>query len=294
MAFNKAVFQTRALTALIFVAVMLTGLLGPFPVFLLLFSIVAAGCWYEFVKIISLILKTDRPLPVFLFLVIGGLLLVLTGAVDYFSRHFGVGGFEWVSWFILLSWIAIPLLAFVAILLTNFQAHGNKFLFLTGIVYLSVPFALLMNLRLFDVTGNLSNAPVGKIVVCGMIFSIWINDTMAYLVGSFFGKTPLSSISPKKTWEGTIGGILLCILTISIAGYFIPAAKQVSGYHWIAISAIAAISGTFGDLLESRLKRSAELKDSGNFMPGHGGFLDRFDSLILATPFVWAYVNLMM
>ncbi len=294
MAFNKAVFQTRALTALVFVAVMLTGLLWTFPLFLLLFGIIAAGCWYEFVKIISLIIKAPSKKIVASFLVICGLLLVLTGAVDYFSQHFGLGGFGWVSWMILISWLILPLLSLFIISGRYKNFHGHKYLFLSGFVYLSVPFALLMNLRLFDVSGNLLNVPIGKIVVCGMIFSIWINDTMAYLVGSFWGRTQLSAISPKKTWEGTIGGIILCIITISLAGHFIPVATHIAWPHWMAISAIAAVAGTFGDLLESRLKRTAELKDSGSFMPGHGGFLDRFDSLILATPFVWAYVNLML
>ena len=127
---------------------------------------------------------------------------------------------------------------------------------------------------------------------CAIIFSIWINDTMAYIVGSLIGKTPFSKISPKKTWEGTVGGGLLCILVIGLLGYFIPAAQIFSPYYWICIAAICAIMGTLGDLLESKLKRMASIKDSGSFMPGHGGFLDRFDSLLIATPFVWIYVKL--
>ncbi len=127
---------------------------------------------------------------------------------------------------------------------------------------------------------------------CAIIFSIWINDTMAYLVGSFIGKTPLTKISPKKTWEGTIGGALLCIVVIALLGYYIPAAKAIHWKHWLAIAAICAVFGTLGDLLESKLKRLANVKDSGHFMPGHGGFLDRFDSLLVATVFVWLYIKL--
>lgn len=294
MAFNKVIFQTRALTALVFVGVMLTGLLWTFPIFLLLFGIIAAGCWYEFIKIISLINNRQIQNIFRILLLVGGLLLVLTGAVDYFSLHFGLGSFRQVSIFVLLSWFIIPVLFFVLMAFQKRGNHSHKYLFLAGFLYLSVPFALLMNLRLFDVAGNQLTAPIGKIIVCGMVFSIWINDTMAYLVGSFFGRTPLSAISPKKTWEGTLGGIVLCVIIISLSGYFITIAKIISWHHWVAISAIAAVAGTFGDLLESRLKRSAGLKDSGSFMPGHGGFLDRFDSLIIAAPFVWAYVNLML
>ena len=128
---------------------------------------------------------------------------------------------------------------------------------------------------------------------CAIIFSIWINDTMAYLVGSFIGKTPLSKISPKKTWEGTIGGALLCVVVITLLGYYIPVAKIIHWQHWLFIAAICAVFGTAGDLLESKLKRMADVKDSGSFMPGHGGFLDRFDSLLVATPFVWLYIKLL-
>ncbi|HMK02614.1 MAG TPA: phosphatidate cytidylyltransferase, partial [Ferruginibacter sp.] len=129
-----------------------------------------------------------------------------------------------------------------------------------------------------------------RLIPCSILFSIWINDTMAYLVGSFIGKTPLTKISPKKTWEGTIGGIALCIVTIALLGYYIPAAKVIAVRHWIAIAALCAIFGTIGDLFESKLKRKADVKDSGSFMPGHGGFLDRFDSLLFAVPAVWVYV----
>ena len=122
------------------------------------------------------------------------------------------------------------------------------------------------------------------------MFSIWINDTMAYIVGSLIGKTPFSKISPKKTWEGTSGGAILCIVVIGLLGYYIPVAQILPVKHWIAIAAICAVFGTLGDLLESKLKRMANIKDSGTLMPGHGGFLDRFDSLLVAIPFTWLYV----
>ncbi len=138
---------------------------------------------------------------------------------------------------------------------------------------------------------SIADDNVLKIIPCGIIFCLWINDTMAYIVGSFIGKTPLSKISPKKTWEGTIGGALLCIVTIAIVGYS-------TGFYtykdWIIIASCCAIFGTTGDLIESKLKRMANVKDSGSLMPGHGGFLDRFDSLLVATPFVALYYFLYM
>jgi phosphatidate cytidylyltransferase len=114
---------------------------------------------------------------------------------------------------------------------------------------------------------------------------------MAYIVGSLIGKTSLSPISPNKTWEGTIGGALLAIIVVSAVWYFFVIEgswSQIAG-----IAAIATVAGTVGDLFESKLKRLAHLKDSGRIMPGHGGFLDRFDSLLLATPLAWLFLYLL-
>ena len=109
---------------------------------------------------------------------------------------------------------------------------------------------------------------------------------MAYIVGSVIGKTPLSSISPKKTWEGTIGGVILTIIIISLLAYF---TKRLTIVDAAVMALLSSVSGTFGDLFESKLKRMAGVKDSGNIMPGHGGFLDRFDSLLFAVVVVWFY-----
>jgi phosphatidate cytidylyltransferase len=169
----------------------------------------------------------------------------------------------------------------------------------TGLFYISLSFALLLHLRsgalwLTSSTDMLSGLTQSLAKINGyytplvLIGSIWINDTMAYIVGSFIGKTPLSPISPKKTWEGTIGGIILSILIAFIIGKWMS--SFTSAWQFAAIAAIASVAGTFGDLLESKIKRLAGVKDSGSIMPGHGGFMDRFDSLLIATPFVWGYL----
>jgi len=138
----------------------------------------------------------------------------------------------------------------------------------------------------------MSNSFIGDIgytIPLILIVTIWINDTAAYLVGSLIGRRPLSPISPNKTWEGTIAGILISVLLVTkIMGQYIPLNER----SILLISMVAAIAGTFGDLLESKLKRLAGVKDSGAMMPGHGGFLDRFDSILLATPFVWLLIQL--
>jgi phosphatidate cytidylyltransferase len=156
-----------------------------------------------------------------------------------------------------------------------------------GLLYITLPIILMILMR----TSNFNELSDDflKIVPCGIVFSIWINDTMAYIVGSLIGKTPLSSISPKKTREGTIGGIILCVIVISLIGYF---TNYYTVADWIFISLFCAVFGTLGDLLESKLKRMAKVKDSGSLMPGHGGFLDRFDSMLVAIPFVFVYYSL--
>jgi phosphatidate cytidylyltransferase len=165
----------------------------------------------------------------------------------------------------------------------------------SGLVYISLSFALLMHIRSGDLwfgndTNHFSSLFLleAKWVPIILIGAIWVNDTMAYMVGSFIGKTPLSPISPKKTWEGTVGGILLSVLVGFLIGYYFF--NPIASKHIATIALIASVTGTYGDLLESKLKRLAGVKDSGTLMPGHGGFLDRFDSLLIATPFVWMYL----
>ena len=152
----------------------------------------------------------------------------------------------------------------------NAFALGSSALF-----YILIPVLMLLYLR------NLSLC-----IPLALILMIWMNDTLAYLTGSFIGKTPFSKISPKKTWEGTIGGVIFTIAGAAVWGYFSPYYRMID---WLALAVCAAVAGTAGDLFESRLKRLADVKDSGTIMPGHGGALDRFDSLLVATPFAFTY-----
>jgi phosphatidate cytidylyltransferase len=152
-----------------------------------------------------------------------------------------------------------------------------------GIIYVAVPFSL-WNLVVFrDGAYNFE-------VVMGSLFVLWASDTGAYFSGKKFGKRKLfQRISPKKTWEGSIGGGLAG-LSVGIAlSLVFTSLDQV---QWIIISLIIVVAGTYGDLVESLFKRSIRIKDSGNTLPGHGGFLDRFDGLLLATPFIVAFLEL--
>ena len=186
-------------------------------------------------------------------------------------------------------------------LVFKINSPNQLWMLLAGALYTILPILCIIDLgtagALFTTAPHSENHVKdvwSPLIPIAIIFSIWINDTMAYIVGSLIGKTPFSKISPKKTWEGTAGGAVLCVIVIALLGALIPAAKEIAVKHWIAIAAISAIFGTIGDLFESKLKRMAGVKDSGSFMPGHGGFLDRFDSLLFAAPAVWVYVKLFM
>lgn len=123
-------------------------------------------------------------------------------------------------------------------------------------------------------------------LLLGFFVALWSNDTGAYLFGSTMGKTKLfERISPNKTWEGFIGGALLAVIGANVFAYLTDS----SFVHWTMIALIIVIFGTLGDLTESQIKRSIGVKDAGNFLPGHGGVLDRFDGVLYAAPFVLAY-----
>ena len=197
----------------------------------------------------------------------------------------------------------VSIAGFVMLGLGVFQTKNSKLQpFVSaalGLLYISLSLGLMLNLYAEEI----ANSALMKEDRIYMIFfplfiigCMWINDTMAYIVGSLIGKTPLSIISPKKTWEGTIGGILLSSVIMGYLAYvhdeWFVFGQSLS--FWIFLAVCTTIAGTFGDLLESKLKRMAGVKDSGNIMPGHGGFLDRFDSLLLAIPAVWLYVYLLL
>jgi phosphatidate cytidylyltransferase len=127
-------------------------------------------------------------------------------------------------------------------------------------------------------------------IIIGFFIVLWANDTGAYLTGISFGRHRLMErISPKKSWEGFAGGIIIALL---VAWFLSGWLGVVDKIHWLFIAVIVSVAGTYGDLVESMLKRSTGVKDSGTIMPGHGGFLDRFDSAIISFPLVYLFISL--
>jgi len=289
MAFNWKTFQTRTLTAIIFAAVMLTGLLWNQWSFLILFSIIHFGCWWEYFNLLEKINNTSyhRYTRIGFMLIGFAIMLWVSG------KAFDINDYS------LKEDFAIPIIVAGIIILTFgiFQTKTTKLKDLIaadlGFLYISLSWGLMLNLyNETDINIHDTKFFMGAYGIPLMIISsIWINDTMAYIIGSLIGKTPLSKVSPKKTWEGTIGGIILSVFVVGLIAFFGLNSGAITIYIML-LAAIACVAGTFGDLLESKLKRLAGVKDSGNIMPGHGGFLDRFDSLLLAIPAVWLYVFL--
>lgn len=288
---NWQVFRTRTLTALVFVAVMMGGLLLNRWSFFILFSVIHFGCWLEYQKLIGRIDASYKTISSFhkYGVILAGWFLMLYFAGDsYQVMNIALHSIGLSAGLIFA--FALPIIEILFSQQLNLRHIGYSAL---GLLYISLSWALMIHIRSLEnvwVSGNGRHFEVGLLVPLTIIFSIWINDTMAYITGSLIGKTTFSKISPKKTIEGTVGGVLLCVAAMSIAAYYM----QLNVVHIGTIATIAAIAGTAGDLLESKLKRMADVKDSGQIMPGHGGFLDRFDSLLLATPVVWLYIMLVI
>lgn len=289
MALQVVTFRTRALTSLVFVAVMMIGLLWNAWSFFVLFSIIHFGCWYEYQKLIAKIDPVYAAISPFqkYGVMIAGWCIMMYCSRPGFAGDIGTSGLHNAGLFGGLLFLFI--LPVAEILYTRKTYLRNIGYSALGLVYISLSLGLLLNLRTFYPGTALET--VNKILVLMIVLSLWVNDTMAYLVGSLIGKTPLTKISPKKTWEGTIGGFIFAVLAMGAIGYFLSSGQEIQPVaQWMIVAAIASVVGTAGDLLQSKLKRLANVKDSGHILPGHGGFLDRFDSLLFATPFIWLYI----
>lgn len=261
--------KTRAITAFFFAACMLGSLfLGPwvFATFTLLLLVLGVLEFFRLIKAGGA--QPNRAmglaLSVSLYLLVGAQLLA-----EGTTKHF-------------LVLIPMVLLVLIAELYrksdTPFQ-NGAFTLFAS--VYVAMPFACYVAL------GFVSNE-FSFTLPLALLLLIWANDTGAYLFGVTWGKHRLfERHSPKKSWEGFVGGLFTGLVVAWILSVYFPTIPLV---HWLAIALITGVFGTLGDLVESMLKRSLNIKDSGTFLPGHGGLLDRFDSLFFAAPMVYFYL----
>jgi len=263
--------RVRAITALFFVAIMVAStMLGQY-VFAVFFIVLSAYCLDEFYRVIDDgNARPDR---------LSGLVLASVA----FGLYAGYRLFDFDASYLLLP---VPLVVLVFIL-PLYQKQEKPFggiaNTLLGLVYVVLPFLAFFSLGF--VTGAYDYR-----LPLGFMLALWGNDTGAYLIGKFFGKHRLfERISPNKTWEGFGGGVLLALITALVLTHYFPVLAQ---WQWVGVALVVSLFGTFGDLVESMLKRSQRVKDSGAVLPGHGGLLDRFDGLLFAAPAVVVFLEL--
>lgn len=266
---------TRAITGIVLVGVMLTSILLSAYSFAVLFLLILVVSINEFNNLFAQ--SEVKPNRILTYLVsIALFVLSFLSAKGFCETRYVFG--------------VLPLfLAVMASELYRKQSKPAENIAITifSIGYIALPIALINFIVFPDFIGDKVYTP--KLLIA--LFSlIWIYDSGAYLVGVSIGKHRLfERISPKKSWEGAIGGTVFAVAAAYLISGLIPEIKMI---HWIAISVVLVVSATFGDLTESMFKRYFGIKDSGHILPGHGGMLDRFDSLFFVIPAVFAYIKI--
>ena len=264
----------RIITGVIGAAIFIGSILYSNWSFVLIFLAINIAASGEYFRIIKKINKEDaKKIDTFFY--------ILFAAAIYSTSIFALFYGKWYSLII----VAIILYFIFQYYISNINNSKYTSLWqqLLGFLYVVWPFVIINILAYYNF-----NNEFNPFIVLGILLIMWSNDIMAYFVGKKYGKTPLAKkISPNKTVEGFAGGMVGSLLMAAIVYYAVPNGY---GIHWFGVALIIAIAGPIGDLFQSGLKRKAEIKDSGFLLPGHGGFLDRFDALIFALPFVFLYL----
>ncbi len=263
--------RKRALTGLIFVVIVVSAIVYSSWSMALLFLIVSLIGVSEFYQLTTKKYQSPQNL-------IGIFLALFLFVFSYVS----IVNQQKIDAF-LLGFTAFSLVVFIELFRKKKNPATNIALTFFGLFYAVIPFILL------QVIGNY-NGVYNYQIPLGLLLLIWTGDTFAYLVGRQIGKHKLfERLSPKKTWEGYFGGLVFTLLVGYISSLFFD---ELNTLQWMSIAMIVGVFGTAGDLVESMFKRSAGVKDSGKIMPGHGGVLDRFDSLIFILPLVFFYLKI--
>lgn len=255
-------FFTRAFFAALYASILLFGSYYSKHSFYAIFFIIMLLCLKEFGKLIGYSRRW----------IFGIAILLFFSFTDYFPGYI-------IYTFTIIS-VIIPFTNYFINEKISKEDISNFFL---SLIYIVLPFGLLIRIPFAHGTYN-------PTIIIAVFALIWTNDSFAYLVGKSIGKHKLiEKISPNKTIEGFIGGLV----ATNIAGYFIAQYYlELSVLHWFILANISGMFSVMGDLIESKFKRLAGVKDSANTIPGHGGFLDRLDSLILVAPFVYLFLQL--
>lgn len=264
----------RSLTGIVFVAIMLAGLyFGPYT-FGILFLGILIGALREFFGITGATGFTPHR----------GL-AYLTGALVFVLSFLIASGQISPLWF--FSVFPFILLTFICELFSNKSTPlQNIAITMAGLIYAAVPLSLSNYLVFSKFDGNYSPT-----LFLALLVLIWVYDSAAYLFGVTLGRHRLfERVSPKKSWEGAIGGTLTAIaVSVFVISRFTP---EINAVHWAILAFLIVLTATLGDLTESMIKRQFGVKDSGSLFPGHGGILDRFDSLLFAIPVFVCYLEI--
>jgi phosphatidate cytidylyltransferase len=263
-------FWQRLITGIVFLAVLISGIIYSQWTFAVLFAVIDVLAMWEFYRIGRQ--GGYDPLAVY------GTAVGLAAFVLSFLACAEVVSYQTM---LLIVPLLIPI--FVIVLFGHFKnpIYTISYTFY-GLLYIGLPFALISPIAFHS-------GAYQSIMVLGMFIIIWVNDTGAYCFGVTIGRHHMfERISPKKTWEGFLGGALAAVGASLLLARFFPALSQT---QWIVTALLTVTFGTLGDLAESQLKRTIGIKDSSNILPGHGGILDRFDSIILAIPVIFAYLQ---
>ncbi|MFZ4521428.1 MAG: phosphatidate cytidylyltransferase [Bacteroidales bacterium] len=274
-------FWARTITGLSMVFILLAALWFSGWVFAVIFMVITILGLWEFYGLISG--ETCHPQKIYGTFA-GILLYVATVLVNLNPGNTNISTQVWLVFVPFILPIPLFFLSFIIEIYRN-KPHPlvNVATTTLGFLYIAMPLSLLIYFNRPDVL-HFAGMPV---ILVGYFAFTWIYDTAAYLYGRQFGKHKFfERISPKKTWEGTIAGGVITFL-VAVGLYFLVPAMPL--YDWLALAAIVIFFGTHGDLAESLLKRSLNIKDSGTILPGHGGILDRFDTMLISAPFVFLY-----
>lgn len=282
MALNLKTLGTRSLSAVFFVILLVGAIWYSYYSFFLLFFVIGLLALNEYYRLAEKLNAAPYKLVGSFF----GTCLFFWFSTAQLSVALGID-FKILEFVLSGCLILCP---FLFMLIALFSDHPtniwNILHTLLGLLYVMLPLGLLVTIPV-STTNDLLTYNYFKVL--GIVFLIWTNDTMAYLGGSLLGRNKLyERISPGKTWEGTIVGAL----STAGVGFLLNLDHTYNNVLiWPVIGLLVAALGTTGDLVESMLKRMAGVKDSGQLMPGHGGALDRFDSLIFVTPFVYVFLK---
>lgn len=276
-------FLKRTLTGIVIVAVIVAGTLAGMFWSFLLFGLITVACTVEFIGIVNRGKGTSASAGMSAEIAFFCYTICLTASSGIRG---GLGAYQFLP-------LALAVISVITMLLRELhRKKGSTILNLAvgmmPVAYIALPLSLIPTLGTWY--GSLTGRDYNGLLPLMMFIFIWCNDVGAYCFGCTLGKHhPFPKISPKKSWEGSIGGAAVTIVAAVAIPLAMPQQFSVIGtWTWIAIAVFTVVFGTFGDLTESMMKREIGIKDSGNILPGHGGFLDRFDSTLLAVPAVAA------